>query len=62
MSKKRQKSEEEILREFGYETTPRPFWDDIEKYLTDGEKYDTLLFRVSEGIEQELPQVANIAV
>ena len=59
MSKKRQKSEEEILREFGYETTPRPFWDDIEKYLTNEEEYDTLK---SEGIEQELPQVANIAV
>ena len=59
MSKKRQKSEEEILKEFGYETTPRPFWDDIEKYLTNEEEYDTLK---SEGIEQELPQVANIAV
>ena len=59
MSKKRQKSEEEILREFGYETTPRPFWDDIEKYLTNEEEYDTLK---SEGIEYELPQVADIAV
>ena len=59
MSKKRQKSEEEILREFGYETTPCPFWDDVEKYLTNEEEYDTLK---SEGIEYELPQVADIAV
>ena len=62
MSKKRQKSEEEILKEFGYETTPRPFWDDIEKYLTDEEKYDILLFKVGEEIGYELPQVADIAV
>ena len=59
MSKKRQKSEEEILEEFGYHITNCPFWDEIEKYLTYEEKYDRLK---NEEMEYELPQVADIAV